>query len=197
MADTALHRSSALASAGVPAIWRGDGLVIEEQSGLGRIALRGGPEPAFLDAVARVLVLDLPPAGTVVEGTDLSALGIARDEWLLLLPAEREGDLVDRLVEAIAGLPAAVLAVGHGSVTIRVSGPGARDCLAKGTSLDLHPRAFGPGRCAATGFGKVRVILRQIDTAGTFELHVNRSFALGLWRWLTDAALEWAGTGGA
>jgi sarcosine oxidase subunit gamma len=197
MADATPDRVSALAPAGVPAIWRGDGLAIEERPGLGHIVFRGRREATVLDAAARVLNFALPSAGAVAEATGIAALGIADDEWLLVVAAEREGDLVDALAEATAGRHAALVTVGHGTVTIRVSGPRARDCLAKGASLDLHVRSFGPGRCAATGFGRVRVILQQVDASPAFDLHVNRSFALGFWGWLSDAALEWSGTVGA
>jgi len=71
--------------------------------------------------------------------------------------------------------------VSESRTTIAIGGPRARDLLAKGTSIDLHPRVFGPGACAQTGFAGANIILRQIDDAPTFELLVLDSFAEHVW----------------
>ena len=47
--------------------------------------------------------------------------------------------------------------------TLELSAPGARDVLAQGCSLDLHPRAFGPGDCAQTLLARAAVILHQTE----------------------------------
>lgn len=77
----------------------------------------------------------------------------------------------------------------HGRVIIAVQGPRVRDLLAKGTSVDLHPVAFGDGRCAVTLMAHVGVHLAQTG-ADAFEISVFRSFARGFWEWLTLQAEE-------
>jgi sarcosine oxidase subunit gamma len=63
--------------------------------------------------------------------------------------------------------------------------------MMKGCSLDLHPREFGPGRCAQSTLAKAQIILHQLDDGPTYDLYVARSFAEYLWAWLEDASLEY------
>ena len=121
---------------------------------------------------------------------DRTALRLAADEWQVLCGRIEEGRLVEELRRALAGYSAAATAIGNGTVVIDVAGPQARTLLAKGTSLDLHPRAFALGRCAATGFGKVRILLWQRE-ADRFSLYVGRSFVRSFWDWAVDVAREW------
>lgn len=72
-----------------------------------------------------------------------------------------------------------------------MSGARARDVIAKGCPLDLHPRVFGPGHCAQTYFDRAGIMILQTSTAPSFELIVRRSYADYLWAWLTDAASEY------
>ena len=67
----------------------------------------------------------------------------------------------------------------------------ARDLLAKGCTLDLHPRAFKVGACAQTGLARAGAILHLVDEAPTFEITILRSFADYMWVWLADAAEEY------
>ena len=64
--------------------------------------------------------------------------------------------------------------VSDGLVTFTLAGPSARDVLAKGCPLDLHPRAFTPGSCARSLLAKADVLLHlHADEARrAFDLHV-------------------------
>ncbi|MEU5540696.1 sarcosine oxidase subunit gamma family protein, partial [Streptomyces sp. NPDC020362] len=76
--------------------------------------------------------------------------------------------------------------------TILVAGPRARDLLSHGCPLDLHPRAFGPGRCAQTTLARTQVVLVARDEARAgFWVLVRSSFAGYLTDWLLDAAVEY------
>jgi len=81
----------------------------------------------------------------------------------------------------------AVTDVSANRVLFELSGPAARDTLATGCPLDLHPRVFGPGRCAQTLLARTAVIVWQTDAAPTFRLLVRASFADHVRRWLEDA----------
>ena len=81
-----------------------------------------------------------------------------------------------------------VVDVSANRTVIELSGPRARELLAHGCSLDLHPRSFGPGDCAQTLLAQTAVILWQTDDAPTFKIFVRASFAAHLTRWLADAA---------
>jgi sarcosine oxidase subunit gamma len=60
--------------------------------------------------------------------------------------------------------------------------------LAAGCALDLHPRAFGPGRCAQTLLARAAVILEQTSGEPAYRIYVRPSFAGYLADWLRDAA---------
>ncbi len=181
----------ATAGAGTPARWTGDGLALEERPGQGAIALRLKGEPELRLASA-ALGLDLTvPVGATAERADRTALRLAADEWLVLCGRAEEAGLAEELRRALAGCSGTAAPIGNGIVAIDVAGPRARALLAKGTSLDLHPRAFAAGRCAGTGFGKIRVVLWQRE-AERFSLYIGRSFVRSFWDWAVDGAREWA-----
>ncbi|GAA5173202.1 sarcosine oxidase subunit gamma [Pseudonocardia eucalypti] len=117
---------------------------------------------------------------------DWSVLWLGPDEWLLLGPDGAAPGLVDRL--RASGIPA--VDVSANRTTIELTGEHARDLLESGCALDLHPRAFAPGRCAQTMVAKAQVILRQTGEQG-YELLVRGSFAGYLATWLDDAAQEY------
>jgi sarcosine oxidase, subunit gamma len=82
---------------------------------------------------------------------------------------------------------AGVVELGSGQTVIEIAGPRAREVIAKGCPLDLHPRMFGPGSCAQSRLARALVTIAQVDGTPTFELIVRRSFADYVWRFLTDA----------
>ena len=187
-----LERSAlAGAKAGIPARWQGEGLSLEEQAGQGVVSLRLRAGPAMqLASAALGLDLDIP-AGAASERAERAALRIGPDEWMIRCPRAGEAELAQSLRQALAGYPGAAAPLGNGTVVIDVAGPRARALLGKGASLDLHPSRFGPGRCAAAGFGKIRVVIWQRGPE-LFSMHVGRSFARSFWDWAVDVALEWA-----
>ncbi|MEI9851473.1 MAG: sarcosine oxidase subunit gamma family protein [Sphingomonas sp.] len=65
-------------------------------------------------------------------------------------------------------------------------GPGARDLIAQGCSIDLHPRAFAPGHSAVTLIAQIGVAIDQIDADG-FRLITDRSYTPYLRTWLAHA----------
>jgi sarcosine oxidase subunit gamma len=158
-----------------------------------QINLRGNAaDPAFADAVRQALGLDLPQApNSVARGGEIRALWLGPNEWLVVAPAGRETDLVRSLRTSLLGQHAAVTDVSEARTCILVAGPKARELLARGISLDLHPRVFGPGRCGQTGMAGANVILEQIDDHPAFEIAVLNSFADHLWRWLERAGEDY------
>ena len=168
------------------------GVELKERAFLGHLNLRGDPaDQAFLDAVQRVLCFSLPlESNTVAERGELAALWLGPDEWLVLTSPGRENGLAAALRDALGDLFTAVTDVTGGQTVINLSGTHVRDVLAKGCTLDLHPRAFGPGRCAQTLVAKAMVTIRQIDDSPSFDIIVRRSFADYLARWIEDAAQE-------
>jgi sarcosine oxidase subunit gamma len=72
---------------------------------------------------------------------------------------------------------------------ISIEGRAARDVLRKGIPIDLHETIFTPGKFAMTGLHHTPVLL-HCTAEQRFELYAMRTFAMNLWEWLEDAALE-------
>jgi sarcosine oxidase subunit gamma len=197
MVETYLRRSplahkglAARAAAEAP----GDaGVILGESPHRCQINLRGNPgDSAFLDAVANVIGTRPPAtANRVSAGNDCSVLWLGPDEWLVVSAPGRESKLAPALRQALAGQHAAVVDVSEARTVIAIAGPHARETLQKGTTIDLHPRAFGPGDCAQTGLSRANIILHQTDAAPRYDIYVLNSFADYLWTWLERAAAEY------
>ena len=168
-------------------------VVISERPFLGHLNLRGDPEDmGFTSAAEAVLGLALPvePNAVAVNGA-LLALWLGPDEWLVVTPPTAQIQLSESLEAALYGMHAAVTDVTGGQTVITLGGPRARDVLAKGCPLDLHPAVFKAGDCAQTLVAKANVTICCVDDSPSFELVVRRSFAEYTALWLHDAALEY------
>jgi sarcosine oxidase, subunit gamma len=180
-----------------PARLRPRGVRLGERQALGKIDLRGDPhDRAFIAAVGRVLDLLLPGESCTSAAKDrIAALWLGPDQWLVTCPAPEVARLISSLREALADLHVAITDVTDGRVAFRLAGPSARDVLAKGCPLDLHPRAFPTGSCAQSLLGKAAVLIHLLDDererGSSFDVYVARSFAHYLCMWLEDAGREY------
>jgi sarcosine oxidase subunit gamma len=164
-------------------------LTLCERPARGQLALRGdAADGALAAAVREVLGVELPlEPNTVGRGDDASVLWLGPDEWLAVMPEGHEVRALQALDSALAGTHALVSDVSHARAVVELSGTDARTVLAKGCSLDLHPRAFGPDRCAQSALARAHVLLHQLDETPAFDLYVHRSFMEYAWDWLVDA----------
>ena len=206
MADL-LIRQSALAQLGLDGRARAErgaaGVALAEKPFRAIVDLRGNPEDAaFLDGAQGALGLALPlaPNTTATQGK-ATALWLGPDEWWIVTaapgadPAADPGtDHAARLRTTLSGVHAAVTEVGESRTCIEVSGPEARDLLAKACPLDLHPRRFQPGACAQSHLAKAGGLIHQTSEEPAYDLYVLRSFAEYLWHWLEDAGREYGVT---
>ena len=164
---------------------------------LGKVELRGDPgDRAFMAAVGRTLDLLLPTeANTTASRGDLTALWLGPDAWLLTFPPGALARLAGSLRRALSDVHAAITDVSDGRVALRLAGPNARDVLAKGCPLDLHPRVFATGSCAQSLLAKASVLIHlpndDVQRGPTFDLYAARSFAHYLFAWLEDAGREY------
>jgi len=101
------------------------------------------------------------------------------------------GELLHLLQEAVGDL-AAVVDQSHGRCGLRLSGSRARQVMAKNTAIDLHPRAFGPGRCAMTSVAHMNATIVQVDDTPTYDLFVIRSLARSFAHAIEHSCLEFA-----
>lgn len=168
------------------------GVVLGESTIRGLLVLRGDDANAeFREAVSGVLGVE--PAReplTAARKRDLSILWLGPDEWLVVTPDRRVARIERALRDALDGQRASLTDVSHSRAVLVLSGPDSRAVLAKGCPLDLHPRVFGPGRCAQSRLAKCQALIHQTNAAPTFEIHVGRSYSQYAWTWLEDAAQE-------
>ena len=83
-----------------------------------------------------------------------------------------------------------VISLSHSRTRLFADGPRSRDVLAKGFAVDLHPDVFAVDQFAMTGLDHTPILLHRVS-ASRYELFAMRTFALTVWDWLTDAALEY------
>ena len=192
MVETFLRQSplASLGLAGRALAARGDaGVALSERPFPGLVNLRGKHKSASA-AVELTFGFALPAApNTTAAKGKTSAFWLGPDEWWLL--AEDGTKLAAKLRDAVDGKGCAVTEVGESRTVIRATGPRARDLLAKGCPLDLHPSLFAKGACAQTVMAKAGVLIHAVDDGPTYDLYVLRSFAEYLWRWLEDAGQEY------
>ena len=154
------------------------------------IELRGTWSDAFAIAVHQVLGVNIPSKSPGTAKSDaLIVFWMGPDRWWLIggdaaLPSVYE------LRQKLAAFNAAVLEVGDAFAAVEVAGPKSRDVLAKGCTIDLHPRAFKTGSVVQTNLAKAQIALYQIDET-TYRIFARRSFAEYLWIWLEDAGMEY------
>jgi len=169
------------------------GVLISEKPFWGYINLRADvSDYQALQNAGDVLGVEIPTTpNTATDNGDVSVLWLGPDEWLILDPLGREDSLIMELRYKLAGKFVSIVDVSGGNTIVNLEGPRSRDLLAKGCPLDLHPRVFGPGRCAQTLVAKAGVIIRQLDGSQSYDLIVRRSYADYLALWIEDAAREY------
>lgn len=137
-------------------------------------------------SLAGLVPFPLPTNPNTTHAADGRAmLWLGPDEWLVVGAPHGGEDLVDELEHLLGDHHRSVVDVSANRVAIALSGPGRLDLLARGCSLDLHPRSWNTGMCAQTMLGKAQVILFEGTDVTT--ILVRTSFADYLVEWLLAA----------
>lgn len=191
-----------------------DPATIHPATGLPAVALARGPEPAqvFLAdggpqgivqiaawpdtaaAVADGLQLALGTAPPSVANRWTGAADTARlvwtgpHRWWLVTP---DPVMAERAIAGLAPGQATLSEQGAGRSLLRVTGPAARDLLAKLCPLDLHPDTFPADGAAGTVLHHVSVWLTTADAGAGVELWLPRSSAPSTLAVLLDAGAEY------
>lgn len=167
------------------------GVRLAEEAFLTQVNVRIDPESAARQRIERGLGLALPLRPGLVSGDEQRAVvWLGPDEWLLVAPDGEAAWALQAVRTAMADEPGSAVDVSANRTTARLSGPMAREVLEKVCSVDLHPRAFGPGRCAQTLVGKTQAIVWQVADEPSYRLMVRCSFADYLADLLLDAMGE-------
>jgi sarcosine oxidase subunit gamma len=154
--------------------------------------LRIAPSDAAVWTDVLGVALPLEP-NTLVATGDRWIAWLGPDEWLLVSPNDLRP--VEESLRAASQAPMSVVDVSSTRTTVQISGSGARQLLAQGCALDLHPRVFAPGRCAQTRLALANVLIAapielqtDFELAPTYLVLGRASFARYLSDWLLDAS---------
>jgi heterotetrameric sarcosine oxidase gamma subunit len=153
------------------------------------IITRKGQSAALGEAIKAAYKSALPSVGQSTGKGAISFHWCGVDQYYAIAEGKAESELYRDLKAKLEGL-ASCSDQSHGRVILRIVGPKARELLAKGTPVDLHPSAFGPGKSAVTQMAHVGVHLIQTGN-DMFELSVFRGFSENFWEWLTEQAEEY------
>jgi len=125
-------------------------------------------------------------ASSVGAGARLLALG--PDEWLMISDS-LDGPGLHATVAAVArSYGMAAVDLSQGMAGLKLQGAAARDVLASGCGLDLHPRAFPVGCRTRTRLAQLAVVIECTHPEPQYELYVGASYLAYLKAWLEDAA---------
>ncbi len=114
---------------------------------------------------------------------------MAPDELLLRVPRDHAVAAVDALESVLAGMHCLVADLSDSRAFFRISGPAAREVIAKGAPVDLHPEAFRRGMLRRTHVaGIAAAFLLVAEDPDSFELFCSRSYAHYMRDWLVNAA---------
>jgi sarcosine oxidase, subunit gamma len=165
-------------------------VTLSEEPFVAMVDLRADPDGPATSRASALLGLELPTTpSTYVSDDTTTAIWMGPDEWLIT--GTRSAATLETQLRAAVSEDGAAIDVSAQRTTLRLSGPDARDLLAKGCSLDLHPTVFRKGTAAQTMLGLAGVVLVALDDAGTdYRILVRASFARYLADWLIDAAEE-------
>jgi heterotetrameric sarcosine oxidase gamma subunit len=195
VSDRHLRPVSALAGVATPGRFgkaSGEpGVVIQERAGLGlaTVAARKGQAAALKDAIASGYGVELPDGSRVAHGSSVSFIGYGPGQWLAVSETLGSEALARDLAQRLKGL-ASVSDQSGGRTVIRISGPRARNVLAKGLLIDLDPRAFPLGSAATSTISLMGVQLWQAGDTRSYDIALFRSVSQSFWRWLTASAAE-------
>jgi len=160
----------------------------------GYVLLQVAGFPTSIAEVERVLpaVLGAPLPKTLSETVAVGAGRVFRtgpEQFWIVGPAENGDGAETQLRQAIPPAVGAVTPLSHSRTRIVIEGACARDVLRKGIPLDFDPDVFRVDQAALTGLHHTPILIHRAG-ADRYELYAMRSFALSVWEWLADAALE-------
>jgi methylglutamate dehydrogenase subunit D len=160
---------------------------------LATVMVLKGRKAEFERRVKELFGLELPAQPRRVAHGPIAFVWGGPGHWLASTEAADGAAFEGQLRQQLADL-ASVCDQSDARILLRIGGRHAREALAKGLMLDLHPRAFAPGDAAVTNVAHVGVHFWQLDAAPTYEFAVPRGLAESFWHWLMEAAAEFGVT---
>lgn len=152
------------------------------------VAVRRDKLGVLTEKVRSEYGLDLPEGARLSSVGSIAFVGIGPGRWFVLGNGV-DGHFVETLAASLRGI-ASVSDQSSAYVILDLEGARARDVLAKGVNIDLHPRSFGVGQVASTSISHIAVSLWQSDRSPRYEIAVPRSRAASFLHWLLASAAE-------
>lgn len=162
-------------------------IAVREPITMVSLAALDGQSEQVRSVLQSIYGLQLPHRPVRAGGADMSFLWFGPDRWMAFAERDGGGDLEADLKRHLHGL-AAVVDHSDGRAVVRITGEHARDVLAKGVPIDLHPRVFKTNDVVITHASHIGVLLWQVDDAPTYDIAVPRSYAHSFCAWLLEAA---------
>jgi len=155
-----------------------DGLAHIEETGLqGMITLRGDlASKPLKSAIKGAAGVTMPAVNSIKTNGDRGVCWMSPDEALILCPYGDVADVLSAMNQTLGTSHALIVNVSDARSVFRVTGPDARDVMAKLCPVDLSPAAFKPGMFRRTRMAQVPAAFWMPD-AQTFQIICFRSVA--------------------
>lgn len=165
------------------------GIAVIEDAGLqGMITLRGDLSAAKVKkAATSVTGLAMPGQGAASSDGQNGICWMSPDEALVLCPHDAVADTVEKMTKTLGTVHSLVADVSDARALLRVSGPHAREVMAKLAPVDLRPSAFTPGMFRRTRMAQVAAAF-WMPREDVFQIICFRSNAQYLFEVLGVAA---------
>jgi methylglutamate dehydrogenase subunit D len=173
MPDVILREQSPLAGVGA---YVAPGISVSEEAGFTLMQVAGFGK-AFEKDLASVIG-KLPGKVGVAQGNG---------EWTILRIAPQQVWCVGKAALPPRPGSCLVTALSSARCRIRLEGNKCRAVLSRAAPVDFSARSFKTGHFVMTGIHHTPVLIHCIGT-DTVHVYAMRTFALGVWKWLVDAA---------
>jgi sarcosine oxidase subunit gamma len=120
------------------------------------ITLRGDlGDEAIRSVCATLTGVAFPGIGKVAFHGERGLAWMSPDEVLIMVPYAEVAGTLSRLTEALAGQHHLAVDVSDARAVMELSGPQAREVIAKLAPVDMHPGGFGPGQFRRSRLGQI------------------------------------------
>ena len=165
------------------------GLVFSEMAHLGKLNLRA--DKSANKIVKSATGCAFPPAANkFTSAGDRYVVWLGPNEFMIICEAGKDEELANSIDTSLQKEHCAVTNITDALSAFHLQGIAVRQVLAKGCSLDLHPKFFAAGDCAQSLLSQASITMLAVSEID-FIVICRTSFASYLHDWLYDAALEY------
>jgi heterotetrameric sarcosine oxidase gamma subunit len=164
-------------------------LALRSGPALATVSVRRNQMDALAERVREVFGLRLVHAPRCVIAGPIAFLWAGPGQWLAMGDGE-DGPTFEQRLRSTLGNLASVNDQSDCHTIFRIGGRRARDALAKGVAIDLHPSVFCAGDAALTTVAHIGAHFWQVDETPIYEFIISRSFAAAFCDWLLASAAE-------